>query len=187
MRRFLPCFLIAWASLLTSPVLWAQAPAPPSTPPPSAASPAPATPPPRCEGDSFRQFDFWLGTWDVRSAANAEQPPSTNVISREYGDCLIREVYSTPSGFAGTSLNFYSRASGRWHQSWIDNTGNGLLLTGGLEDGSMVMASDPDLSPRHRITWTPNDDGSVRQLWESSSDQGKTWTVAFDGLYTRKE
>ena len=37
----------------------------------------------------------------------------------------------------------------------------------------------------NRITWTPLPAGQVRQLWETSSD-GKSWTVAFDGLYTRK-
>jgi hypothetical protein len=25
----------------------------------------------------------------------------------------------------------------------------------------------------------------VRQLWETSTDDGKTWTVAFDGIYRR--
>jgi hypothetical protein len=36
-----------------------------------------------------------------------------------------------------------------------------------------------------KITWTPNSDGSVRQLWESSTDHGKTWNIAFDGLYKK--
>lgn len=27
----------------------------------------------------------------------------------------------------------------------------------------------------------------VRQLWETSTDDGKTWTVAFDGTYVRKK
>ena len=38
---------------------------------------------------------------------------------------------------------------------------------------------------RERIAWTPNADGTVRQLWESSKDDGKTWTVSFDGLYRK--
>ena len=37
----------------------------------------------------------------------------------------------------------------------------------------------------HRITWTPNANGGVRQLWESTSAAGD-WTVAFDGTYTRQ-
>jgi hypothetical protein len=38
----------------------------------------------------------------------------------------------------------------------------------------------------HRIVWTALDSDQVRQLWETSSDGGKTWTVAFYGLYTRQ-
>jgi hypothetical protein len=37
----------------------------------------------------------------------------------------------------------------------------------------------------HRITWTSNRDGTVRQFWESTDAQGK-WTIAFDGVYTRQ-
>jgi hypothetical protein len=63
------------------------------------------------------------------------------------------------------------------------------LLEGGIHDGSMVlegqtMGADAQVT-RHRITWTPNADGSVRQLWESADDKGR-WNTAFDGLYTRK-
>jgi hypothetical protein len=38
---------------------------------------------------------------------------------------------------------------------------------------------------KHRITWTPQPDGRVRQFWETSSDGGQTWNAAFDGLYVR--
>ena len=37
-----------------------------------------------------------------------------------------------------------------------------------------------------RISWTPEPDGRVRQMWQQSRDGGKTWTVAFDGWYRRK-
>lgn len=39
---------------------------------------------------------------------------------------------------------------------------------------------------RHRITFTPRPDGTVRQYWEVSRDGGQTWTGNFDGLYVRK-
>jgi hypothetical protein len=35
----------------------------------------------------------------------------------------------------------------------------------------------------NKITFVPLEGGRVRQLWESSQDDGKTWSVAFDGLY----
>jgi hypothetical protein len=38
---------------------------------------------------------------------------------------------------------------------------------------------------RERITWEKKAADKVRQLWESSTDEGKTWKVLFDGLYVR--
>lgn len=38
----------------------------------------------------------------------------------------------------------------------------------------------------NRIKWTPNDDGTVRQLWEGSKDGGQNWSIIFDGNYVRK-
>jgi hypothetical protein len=39
---------------------------------------------------------------------------------------------------------------------------------------------------RHRISWTPNSNGTVRQHWESTDAKGE-WTTAFDGLYKRRQ
>jgi hypothetical protein len=142
-----------------------------------------------CGAPEHRQFDFWIGEWNVMGP-NGRVGGSSS-IEREYNGCLIVENWSGPSGVpAGTSQNFYNRADGKWHQNWIDVEANGpLWLAGGLdESGSMVlMDSDPDANPLNRITWTPNPDGTVRQHWESSTDGGATWSTAFDGLYVPRE
>jgi len=56
-------------------------------------------------------------------------------------------------------------------------------------DGKMVLEGETTGEDkriiRHRITWTPNKDGSVRQFWESTNADGK-WEIAFDGMYTKK-
>ena len=39
----------------------------------------------------------------------------------------------------------------------------------------------------HRITWKPLEGGDVRQTWDTSADEGQTWTTLFDGRYTPKE
>jgi hypothetical protein len=56
-----------------------------------------------------------------------------------------------------------------------------LLLTieGKWDGNSMILEA-----PGQRITWTPNADGTVRQLWESADAKGQ-WTVAFDGKYIK--
>ena len=38
----------------------------------------------------------------------------------------------------------------------------------------------------HKVTWTLNDDGTVRQYWETITNDNDV-TVAFDGLYKKAE
>jgi hypothetical protein len=52
--------------------------------------------------------------------------------------------------------------------------------------GDAFDADAPGRSSRQRVTWSPRPDSRVRQLWESSTDGGKTWSVVFDGLYERQ-
>ena len=55
-----------------------------------------------------------------------------------------------------------------------------------LTDPANVAAGQA--GPAHtRMTFTPHPDGSVRQLWESSDDDGRSWQTAFDGRYVRRK
>lgn len=143
-----------------------------------------------CTSAEYRQFDFWLGDWSVTSDG---QPAGTNTIQSIHNGCALQENWqgAGPGGISGTSFNIYDRATGRWHQTWVDSSGTLLLLEGEYADGAMVLngrrpARDGDGTTLHRIRWTPNPDGTVRQLWEASTDDGANWAVLFDGLYTRQ-
>lgn len=140
-----------------------------------------------CEAPEHRQFDFWLGQWEVRGPA-ANRPASSSRITSEYGGCVVHERYTAPGGYAGESLNGWDPVRRVWHQTWMDNSGLVLLLDGGLVGKSMVLqgegAAQGGRTARHRITWTPNEDGSVRQHWETTDPSGQ-WTTTFDGRYTR--
>ncbi|MEN9864790.1 MAG: hypothetical protein RL748_380 [Pseudomonadota bacterium] len=151
--------------------------------PARAASP---TPPP-CSTAPHRAFDFWLGEWKVNGAGG--KLVGENSIKLAHNGCVLHEHYTTPAGYSGESLNTYDATRKVWHQTWVDNTGLLLLLEGGFKDGKMVLEGN-GFDPRgqaikHRISWSPNPDGSVRQLWESTDAAGK-WSVAFDGLYVKK-
>lgn len=149
--------------------------------------PAVAAPVGPCTADTFRQFDFWIGTWNVHTPEG--KLAGVNQITSEYGGCVLHEKYDTGRGYSGESLNTYDPGSKRWHQTWVDNQGTLLLLDGGLRGASMVLEGETrdaaGAVTRHRITWTPSSDGSVRQHWESADASGK-WSTAFDGKYTRK-
>jgi hypothetical protein len=119
------------------------------------------TAPSSCMSREHRQFDFWIGEWEVRGPAG--RVAGTNRISKEYGGCVLHERYDTGRGYSGSSFNIY-------------DAGRKVL------EGETVSAGGG--RTKHRITWTPNADGSVRQLWESTNASGD-WTVAFDGRYTK--
>lgn len=140
-----------------------------------------------CDTAAHRAFDFWLGQWQVHTADGTLA--GKNRIEAEYGGCVLHERYVTPGAYRGESLNVFDAARGVWHQTWVDNSGLLLLLEGGIRDGKMVLegqttGADARIT-RHRISWTPGAEGSVRQLWESTDAQGN-WSVAFDGRYTRE-
>lgn len=139
-----------------------------------------------CDAPEYRQFDFWAGDWQVTRPDGSVA--GTNRITLEYGGCVLHEHYATPKGYSGESLNTFDAGRKVWHQTWVDSTGTLLLLEGGLRGRDMVLeGSTTDgkgVVTRHRITWMPNEDGTVRQHWESTDASG-AWTTAFDGLYRR--
>ena len=150
-----------------------------------------------CSAPEYKEFDFWVGDWDVRNASG--QMLGHNHISKKFGGCVVVEEWQGAAGGSGSSFNVYDQPTKAWHQFWVDGTGtnwlssdkdgNPVTLRGGIRDGAMVMASHPDTLPSiglTRATWRPLPDGRVRQTFERSSDGGKTWTVSFDGFYSKK-
>jgi hypothetical protein len=140
--------------------------------------------PPACTSTEHHQFDFWIGDWDV-TLPNGKFA-GTNRIEPILTGCVLRETWSGARGMQGTSYNIYDAAGRRWHQTWVDDTGSLLQLDGAFQDGKMVLTGERKSdSTLQRITWMPNGK-EVRQVWESSSDGGKTWSVVFDGTYRKK-
>lgn len=143
----------------------------------------------KCSSDKHTEFDFWVGSWNV-STPNGK-PAGTNTIVKDQDNCLLRENWiSATGGYTGTSINFYNGQTKQWEQLWIDNQGGSLHLKGKRVGNQMILESDELTNKEgkrfmHRITWTANDDGSVRQYWQTITN-GKEITVAFDGLYKKK-
>jgi hypothetical protein len=142
--------------------------------------------PAACDNPEHRQFDFWIGDWDVTTPDG--KPAGRNVITRELNGCVLHEHWSGAGGMNGESFNIWDRVQKRWHQTWVSDNGNLLLLDGSFQNGSMQVSGvsgAPDQPVTNKITWKPATDGSVRQHWEVSKDGGKTWNTAFDGQYRR--
>ena len=148
-------------------------------------------PPPPCAEKEYRQFDFWIGEWEVFGPTGNKV--GENKIERILGGCVLQESWTSTGVNRGHSFNIYDRSTGKWHQSWVDNGGTLLQLDGGLEGKSMVMSGETlgqNGKVLNRITWTPENNKAgktnVKQVWDVSQDNGETWQTLFNGLYKRK-
>ncbi|WP_298897516.1 hypothetical protein [uncultured Psychroserpens sp.] len=134
--------------------------------------------------DSYRQFDFWLGEWDVYAQ---HQKIAESSITNTNGDCGILENWRPIGSNGGNSISYYDSNDKVWKQNWVASGSVSHYEQPKTEtDGDMLMiAKGPNVW--FRMIWYYNkEDDTVRQVQESSSDQGQTWTKAFDGLYKRK-
>lgn len=143
---------------------------------------------PACSKPENRQFDFWLGDWTVLDTAT-RKTAGHNLVTSIQDACALQEHWTGVDGSSGTSFNTYYAPDRMWHQIWVDNQGLLLRLDGRLLDGKMVLSA-PRLTRDgkrviDRIVWTPERNGNVRQVWDESSDGGKTWRNAFDGTYVK--
>jgi hypothetical protein len=145
--------------------------------------------------DRYREFDFWVGDWDVRPTANPNAPASRNTITLEYNGCIVHEHWQ-PAGVAGgggESFNLFDRSFGEWRQTWVDATGGQHDYRGKREGRNLVYYGDLPAPPGQtarvhtRLTFFNISADSVRQFAETSADGGKTWSVSYDLMYVRRK
>ncbi len=145
-----------------------------------------------CCTENHRQFDFWIGDWEVRDSTGNFL--GTNKIELIQDSCVLQENWIGAQGLTGTSLSFYNRRTKLWHQTWVDKSGGVILMKGEPQQNKVVMLTDKfypkednkSVYIQNKTTWYPLDDGRVHHIWEQTKDGGKTWNVVFDGYYQKK-
>jgi tetratricopeptide (TPR) repeat protein len=138
-----------------------------------------------------RQFDFWVGDWQVVSSAEHTLVGKSH-IERTIGECVIWENWTSlgESGYTGKSYNVYNPDLKRWEQFWVDNQGGMIHFYGALIEGVMDFRTDPIPQPdgktlRRRLRFYHLGPDRVRQFSEGSTDDGKTWSTEYDFTYDR--
>ena len=161
-----------------------------------ASPPQQAPAPPSCESQPVRrQFDFWIGTWDVfpwSAPDSARRQLGVNIITPIESHCALLEQWTDSRGGTGRSFNWYDRNLGNWRQLWIAQGGGVLDYTQGeFRDGAMrfrgwTLAPDGQ-RVEQKLTFFAIHPDTVRQLFETSTDSGRTWRPGFDGRYIRRK
>jgi len=150
--------------------------------------------PPVCQTDpEFKAFHFWVGDWKV-VGFKGEQPAGKNKISVVENGCAMVEEWTDIFGGTGQSLNYYNPMTKKWRQVWVSAGagGNAIDYEGGMVDGSMVLEGTiwfyaQKKSAPFRGTWTPLEDGSVRQFFEQYEPEKETWVPLFEAKYVRQD
>ena len=131
-----------------------------------------------CDDPQFRQFDFWLGDWDVTAAGGGPQVGSSH-ISKEMNGCVIWENWtSSKSGYFGKSYNTFNTNLQQWEQYWVDNSAGAMFFHGSLKNGVMDYWTDdiPQQSGtklRRHLQFFNLSPAKVRQFSQGSADGEK--------------
>jgi hypothetical protein len=144
----------------------------------------------------YRQFDFWIGQWDVY--AKNRKKAGDSKIDLILDSCIILENWKSASAsqgvyYAGQSFNTYNSTTKQWQQTWVDNVGGTTeFLEGHFENNKMIFLTKPfqlskDTIAIRRLTFYNLDVNKVRQFAEITKDNGATWSTEYDLEYRRKK
>jgi hypothetical protein len=136
-----------------------------------------------CIDLAYRQFDFWIGDWDV---FEIERPTAVTAHARVeliLHGCVLHEVYEDLDGHKGESFSVYDSTRNTWHQSWVNDRGYLLTIEGHLEGKSLILEGVDHL-PNDKLRqvrgeWRPDGKG-VREVALRSTDGGASWVTWFD-------
>lgn len=149
--------------------------------------------PPPCSSEQAKQFDFWLGTWDLEWVdAKGNKQKGTNTINKILGGCVIEENFSTggTQPYLGKSHSLYDVKSGLWKQTWVDSGGAYIDLTGEFKDGKMTLRRETTdakgSKTLFRMIFSNIKNDSFLWDWESSADGGKTWKTNWQINYKKR-
>jgi hypothetical protein len=145
--------------------------------------------PASCDAPEYRQFDFWGGDWNAFEGGSAA-PVARLRVDRLLDGCVLREDYEGADGHKGVSLSIYDASRKVWHQTWVTNRGELLVMEGAFQGGKMVLIGadrTQDGTQRQvRGSWKPEGDG-VRETAVTSTDGGKTWKPWFDLMFRARK
>lgn len=140
-----------------------------------------------------KQLDFWIGDWDctgiMKSAKGDTKTVATNHIHRVLNGKVIEENFKM-SGLNGLSHSVYVPAAKLWKQTWVDDQGSYIALSGGQEGDKFILTTleNPNRpATRSRMVFSNITKESFSWDWEATVDGGKTWTLSWHLDYRRKK
>ena len=139
-----------------------------------------------CAAPNYRQFDFWIGRLGVFDVDNLAIKVARVRVESMLNRCVLHETCEGTDGHQGQSFSIFDVSRQVWHQSWVTNDGQLLVVEGGMQAAAMILnGADRTANGKKRRVrgiWKPVNDG-VRESATRSTDGGVTWQSWFDLLF----
>ena len=152
----------------------------------AAQSPAPRS----CATSEYRQFDFWIGDWDVFDTNRPTTPVAHVKVDRILDGCVVRENYQDTEGLNGQSFSIYDATRRVWHQTWMTSRVRLLTIEGGVQADQIVLTgSDKSPDGQDRLVrgiWKPSG-RNISEVAFTSTDRGKNWKLWFDLVFRPRD
>ena len=136
-----------------------------------------------------RQFDFWLGDWDVYVGKNKV---GENLVELDTQGCTLVENWKNTTGGKGKSLSVYDGSTKKWKQFYVGGQGGVFLFRGEYKpkEKNMYFTAET-LTPKgakvlHIFEFFELPNKTVQQRWKQSTDGGKTYNTVWDSIYKKK-
>lgn len=141
---------------------------------------------------SVHTFDFWVGDFEARPWNEPQNSPATGRLhnTREYEGCVIVERWNGTTGSAGMSMAFYDVNRKAWRMVWNSDGNSSNDFEGQYRDGAMrfegwVLDAHGKRMLARNVLQNVSPD-TIRHIYSTSSDDGKTWDVKSDGRFVRR-
>ena len=136
-------------------------------------------------------FDFWVGDFDATPWNEPTAPVGGHLHNtREYEGCVIVERWEGAKT-RGMSMSFYDVNRRMWRMLWNGDDNLSSDFEGSYRDGAMrfegwvLDAGGKRLLARNVLENVSPD--TIRHIYSTSADGGKTWVVKSDGRFVRRK
>jgi hypothetical protein len=141
-----------------------------------------------CTADSnYQRLAFWVGDWEVYDSTGTRY--ATQRVRAVVDACAITAEWTGRVGDKGMGLSAFDARTGEWRQVYVSNqvpSPSGVAVRKSDQSYSgpgvrFIPLLDPAAGQlaRSRVTIVPLSDHRALQLFEDSSDGGKTWHTVF--------
>jgi len=142
-----------------------------------------------CSSPEASQFDFWVGDWVLTWNDTSH---GTNRVLKIMDGCAVNENFNSPSmNYTGSSWSMFNARKKTWQQTWVDNQGTYIVLTGQFANNEMTLTTGPQQLKDgkeiiSRMVFFNITSSTFDWRWESTTDSSATWQTNWLIHYKRK-